>query len=119
LAAERGIEVEGRAGETVYVAAIDDGDWVGYSQVDFRGGTTSLVLRVASESGGGSIDVRVDGCVTDAEGTSIAACAMRATGGRDTHAVVPCALTGTSGPHAPCLVFSGAAGLRFDAWHLG
>lgn len=118
LAAERGIEVEGRAGETVYVAAIDDGDWVGYSQVDFRGGTTSLVLRVASESGGGSIDVRVDGCVTDAEGTSIGACEIPATGGRDTYADVTCTLTETSGPHDLCLVFSGAAGLRFDAWHL-
>jgi len=120
LAAESGIEVEGLAGGTVRVAQIDEGDWVGYSQVNFRGGATALVLRVASASGGGSIDVRVDGCddFTNQPGTSIGTCEVVSTGGADTYTELSCPLTATSGPHDLCLAFSGDTSFEIDSWHL-
>jgi arabinoxylan arabinofuranohydrolase len=112
--------VEGLAGGTVRVAQIDEGDWVGYSQVDFRGGATALLLRVASASGGGSIDVRVDGCddFTNEPGTSIGTCEVVSTGGADTYAELSCPLTATSGPHDLCLAFSGDTSFEIDSWRL-
>jgi arabinoxylan arabinofuranohydrolase len=120
LAAESGIEVEGRAGGSVRVAQIEAGDWVGYSQVDFRGGAQTLVLRVASASGGGSIDVRIDGCddFTSAPGTSIGTCEVTSTGGAATYAELACPLAPASGPHDLCLSFSGDTSFELDSWHL-
>jgi arabinoxylan arabinofuranohydrolase len=120
LAAESGIEVEGTAGATVRVAQIDAGDWIGYSQVDFRAGATTLLARVASEAGGGSIDVRIDGCsdFTSVPGTSIGACEVVSTGGADTFAALSCPLTQVSGPHDLCLSFSGDTSFEVDSWHL-
>lgn len=118
LAAESGIEVEGKAGETVHIAAIDDGDWIGYSQVDFRTGASRLVLRVASASGGGTIDVRIDGCVTGTPGTSIGTCEVVSTGGDSSYAQLTCPIQETAEGHDLCLVFSNGPSLRVDSWHL-
>lgn len=119
LAAEKGIEVEGRAGERVRVSQIDDGDWVGYSQVDLREGATALVARVASATGGGAIDIRIDGCddFTTEVGTSIGTCQVASTGGATTFADLSCALTTASGAHDLCLRFSGGS-FELDSWHL-
>ncbi len=120
LAAESGIEVEGQAGETVRIAQIDDGDWIGYSQVDFRAGASTLVVRVASESGGGTIDVRIDGCAdfTSEAGTSVGTCEVMSTGGAETYADLSCSITETSGPHDLCLSFSDNPSFQIDSWHL-
>lgn len=118
LAEEHGIEVEGRAGETVRVAQIADGDWVAYSQVDFREGATNLAVKLASAAGGGSIDVLIDGCINGATGTSIGRCAVTSTGGAGTFAVQDCALTQTSGVHDLCLAFSGSPKFELDSFRL-
>lgn len=117
LAEERGIEVEGVAGGTVRVARIDDGDWVAYSQVDFRDGATSLVLQVASASGGGTIDVLIDGCIGGAAGTSIGTCEVMSTESANTFAPLTCTLTQATGPHDLCLSFSGS-NFEIDSFHL-
>jgi arabinoxylan arabinofuranohydrolase len=118
LAAENGIEVEGNAGQTVRVTAISDGDWVGYSQVDFRDGATKLVLRVAAAQNSGSIDVRLDGCLTGEEGTSVGSCSVTSTGGADTYAALTCAITAPAGPHDLCLHFGDAPTFQVDSWHI-
>src|SRR5690606_15204866 len=118
LAEEHGIEVEGLAGETVRVAQIENGDWIAYSQVDFRDGATSLVLQLASAAGGGTIDVLIDGCIGGEAGTSIGSCEVTSTGGADTFAPLTCTLTETSGPHDLCLSFSGNPSFEIDSFHL-
>lgn len=118
IAQEQGIEVEGKAGETVRVAAISDGDWVAYSQVDFRAGATKLVAQVASAGGGGTIDVVIDGCIAGAAGTSIGTCTVVDTGGAGTFAALSCDLEETSGGHDLCLKFSGNPAFEMDSWHL-
>jgi hypothetical protein len=100
------------------VASIQDGDWVAYSQVDFRDGATSLVAQVASAAGGGTIDVLIDGCIGGAQGTSIGSCEVVSTGGADTFAPLTCALTETSGAHDLCLSFSGNPAFELDSFHL-
>ena len=93
---------------------------VSYSQVDFRGGSTALLLRVASASGGGSIDVRVDGCddVTNEPVASIGTCDVASTRGANTYAELSCPPTATSGPHDLCLAFSGDTSFEIDSWRL-
>jgi arabinoxylan arabinofuranohydrolase len=118
LAAESGIEVEGKAGETVRVTEIGAGDWVGYSQVDFRDGATRLVLRVAAAQSGGSIDVSLDGCLTGESGTTIGTCQVVGTGALETFAELVCTIDAPGGPHDLCLSFGGTAGFELDSWHL-
>lgn len=112
-----GIEVEGDAGETVRLADIDDGDWIAYSQVDFRDGASSLVLQVASASGGGSIDVVVDGCLNGAPGTSVGTCEVTSTGGGNVFSELSCSIDAAGGPHDLCLQFSGGD-FEIDSFHL-
>ncbi|MGB7214734.1 MAG: glycoside hydrolase family 43 protein, partial [Gammaproteobacteria bacterium] len=120
MAAERGIEVEGNGATGVSVVDIDTGDWIGYSQVDFRDGATTFVARVASASGGGSIEVRIDGCddFTDQPGTAIGTCDVTSTGGNNAFTQISCPITETSGPHDLCLKFTGNKSFRFDSFHL-
>jgi arabinoxylan arabinofuranohydrolase len=118
LAEENGIEVEGLAGQTIRIAQIDDGDWVAYSQVDFRDGATSLVAKVASAGGGGTIDVVIDGCIGGAAGTSIGSCEVVTTDGADTYKELTCALEATSDNHDLCLKFSGSPNFQLDSFHL-
>ncbi len=118
LAAESGIEVDGVSGGTVRVAQVSDGDWVGYSQVDFRNGASKLVLRVAAAQAGGTIDVRIDGCITEEAGTSVGTCEVAATGGATTYAELTCDIQAPAGPHDLCLHFGGSAPFELDSWHL-
>ncbi len=118
LGAEQGIEVEGDAGDTVRVASIDPGDWVAYSQVDFRDGATSLVAQVAASEGGGTIDVLVDGCIDSTDGTSVGTCDVAATGGFTTFSELKCTIDAPAGAHDLCLKFSGTTSFEIDSFHL-
>lgn len=120
MAAQQGIEVEGKSGARVRVTDIDPSDWVLYSQVDFRQGAARLVASVASATSGGVIDVRIDGCGdrTGRAGVSIGTCQVASTGDTSTFAEASCSLTPTSGPHDLCLVFSGDASFELDSFRL-
>lgn len=118
LAEEKGIEVEGKAGETVRVAQISNGDWVAYSQVDFREGATKLVLKVAAATAGGSIDIVIDGCFEGAAGTSVGTCNVMSTGGNSVFSELECPIESTSGGHDLCLKFGNNPSFQLDSWHL-
>jgi len=118
LAEEQGIEVEGKAGETIRIAQISNNDWVAYSQVDFHDGATKLVAKVASSSAGGTIDIVVDGCIGGAAGTSIGTCAVVSTGGAQQFAELQCPIESTAGGHDLCLRFGDSPSFQLDSWHL-
>jgi len=119
IAAQNGIEVEGNGTNGVSVTSIEDGDWVGYSQVDFAGGANSWTGRVASNGAGGTIEIYVDGCddFTSEPGTLIGSCAVTDTGGADTFADLSCDIEPTTGPHDLCLFFTGTASFKVDSFH--
>jgi len=118
IAEEKGTEIEGNAGGTVRVAQIANGDWVAYSQVDFRDGATKLVAKVAAAAGGGKINVLIDGCIGGKAGTSIGSCDVTSTGSATTFAALSCTLTKTSGAHDLCLSFSDGPKFELDSFHL-
>jgi hypothetical protein len=86
--------------------------------VDFREEATNLVLKVASASGGGTIDVLIDGCIAGKTGTSIGLCEVTSTGGANTFATLSCTLASTSGAHDLCLEFSDGPQFEIDSFHL-
>lgn len=88
------------------VAYIDNGDYVGYAAADFGNGASSINLRVASGSSGGTISVRLDG----PEGELIGTCKVENTDGWQTWKTQTCEITPTSGKHALYFVFSGGEG---------
>lgn len=118
FAEEKGIEVDGKAGGVVRVAQIDTGDWIAYSQVDFRDGATSVVLKVASASGGGQIEFVIDGCIAGKTGTSVGTCEVKSTGGANMYAPLTCTITNTSGAHDLCFKFTGNRAFEIDSFHL-
>jgi arabinoxylan arabinofuranohydrolase len=114
MADQRGLEVQFAedAGERVGVnlTSIDDADWVGYSQVDFRDGATTFHARVASDAGG-SIELYLDGCqeFTGQEGTRVGGCEVAGTGGWQSWVDVECPLDEpVAAVHDLCLRFSGS-----------
>jgi arabinoxylan arabinofuranohydrolase len=115
LADQRGIEVEfaedGGSQVGVNVTEIHNGDWIGYSQVDFGDGAASFRARVAADSSeGGTIHVFVDGCdgFSDLPGARIGSCAVSPTGGWQTWTDVDCDIEPTAGVHDVYLRFGGA-----------
>ena len=120
MAAQSGLEVDGDGEVGVRLVDIAAGDWVGYSQVDFREGASSIVLSVAAAAAGGTIDVRIDGCddFTSVPGSSLGTCNVTSTGSADTVAELSCPLTSASGPHDLCFVFGGTAPFELDSFHL-
>ncbi len=120
MAAQSGVEVEGDGATGVSVVDIDTGDWVGYSQVDFHDGASGFSARVASASGGGAIEIRIDGWddFTSEAGTAVGTCEVTATEGMDTFAEVSCPISETAGPHDLCLKFTGDDSFRLDSFRL-
>ena len=118
FAGEHGIEVEGRAGGVVRVSAIDAGDWVGYSQVDFRGGADKLRLRVAPLRGAGTIEVGMDGCLTGGPVSKIGTCEVQKAGDDGTFADLECPISAPAGVHDLCLRFVEGGGFELDSWRL-
>ena len=122
LADQRGIEVESveADGTRIGVAVTDlhEGDWIGYSRVDFGAGATSFTARVASGSAsGGSIEIYVDGCdrFTNLPGELLGSCAIEPTGGWQEWVDVECSIEEVTDVHDLYLRFAGAAsGRLFD-----
>lgn len=92
--AQSGVETE-RCGEGgMDVTQLQDGDWIKVRGVDFGvPGASSLSVRVASTSAGGSIEVRLG----TATGTVIGTCNVPATGGQQSWMTTTCNVTGASG----------------------
>jgi arabinoxylan arabinofuranohydrolase len=118
IADQRGIEtdfaVDGGSRVGVSVTELQNGDWIGYSQVDFAEGASTFRARVAPRSGG-VLQVRVDGCneFTSSPGVEVGSCPIGA--GAQAWTDVECAVTIGAGVHDLCLSFSGDPGAQvFD-----
>lgn len=113
IAWEEGIETAPCSEGGMQVTDISDGDFIKVEQVEFGAGADSFNYRVAAASGGGAIELRLDG----EDGTSVGTCAVESTGGADTWATQECAVDVT-GKHDLFLRFTGA-GFNFNWWQFG
>jgi pectate lyase len=95
------------------VGYINDGDWIGFNNVDFGSGADGFTARVASNASGGTIEIRLD----DAGGIQVGSCSVSNTGGWQTYTDVSCSVSGASGEHDLYLTFSGGDGYLFNINH--
>lgn len=88
----------------VMVTDINDGDYIRVKGVDFGEGVSSCEMRAASETGGGTVELRLG----SPSGTLVGTCEISATGGWDKWETFECDITGCSGIEDLYLVFRGA-----------
>ncbi|MDF7801630.1 carbohydrate-binding protein [Pontiellaceae bacterium B1224] len=87
------------------VQAIKNGDWCAYYDVDFGEGADGFQARVASNTSGGSIEIRLD----SPTGTLIGTCIVDNTTGWQIWETVSTTVSGASGVHDLYLVFTDAS----------
>lgn len=120
MADQRGIEVDFAvdAGSRVGVAVtqLENGDWIGYSQLNFGDGISSFRARVKPGAAAGAIEILLDGCkdFNGAEGKLLASCEVPGSAS-GAWTDVECGTPRTLGVHDLCLRFRSAeSGTLFD-----
>ena len=103
---QSGIQVENCSEGGQDIGYIENGDYVGYNNINFGSATTGFMARVASGAGGGNIEIRLDSIT----GTLIGTCSVAGTGGWQTWTTKACRVSGASGTHNVYLKFTGGSG---------
>lgn len=85
-------------------------DYVVYNNIDFDTGAASFKARVASGTGGGNIEIRLDSIT----GTLAGTCEVPVTGGWQTWTDATCNVTGANGKHDLYLKFTGGSGFLIN-----
>ncbi|MEN9975403.1 MAG: Endo,4-beta-xylanase precursor [Verrucomicrobiota bacterium] len=83
------------------LTCLDSYDWVRYEDFNFGTNANQFAFRVASGSGGGRIELRLD----SRDGPLLGSGSVASTGGWQTWQTVTADITPTSGLHTLCLVF--------------
>ncbi|WP_438021540.1 glycoside hydrolase family 43 protein [Sorangium sp. So ce315] len=110
IAWESGVETEACSEGGMNVTSIENGDYIKVKGVDFGTGAVSFDARVASATGGGSIELRL-GSPT---GTLVGTCTVQGTGGAQTWVTTSCPVDGATGVHDLYLKFTGGNGPLFN-----
>ena len=92
------------------VGYIQNGSYLGYKDVDFGSGSSSLSVRVGAQYGGSSFEVHLG----SPSGTLIGKADVGSTGGWQTWDTVTCNITKTSGKQNVYFVFKGGGGYLFN-----
>ncbi|MGG1639163.1 carbohydrate-binding protein [Paenibacillus sp. NRS-1760] len=92
------------------VAYVDNGDYLVFNNVNFGSGASSVALRVASQTSGGNVEIRLDSL----NGTLAGTCAVTTTGGWQSWTTKNCSINTISGVHNLYLKFTGGAGNLFN-----
>lgn len=102
------------------VGYIENGDWIRVRGVDFgSAGASSFTARVASATGGGNIELRLD----TTTGALVGTCGVGGTGGWQTWTTTSCGVNNSlaRGVHDLYLRFTGGSGYLFNVnwWQFG
>ena len=92
------------------VGYIENGDYIGFSGVNFGSGAEAVNFRVGANSSSGTIEVHLG----SPEGKLIGSMDVRSTGGWQTWATQKCSIEKTSGVNDLYLVFKGGEGYLFN-----
>lgn len=93
------------------IGFIENGDYIVYNNVDFgTSGASSFQARVASNTSGGNIEIRLD----SSTGTLVGTCPVAGTGGWQTWATKTCTVSGATGVHNLYLKLTGGSGYLFN-----
>jgi len=104
FAAQQGIQTADCSEGGQCIGWVNDGDWVRYERVDFGQSTvTQLEIRAASETSGGTIEVRRNA----PDGSLLGTCKVPNTGGWQSWRSFDVQIEPTGGVRTLCLVFRG------------
>ncbi len=94
-----------------YVGYIENGDYLVFNNLDFgTSGAASFQARMASQTSGGTIDIRLD----SPTGTQLGTCAVGTTNDWCGWTTVSCNVSAYAGTHNLYLKFIGSAGYLFN-----
>ena len=108
---KNGIDLENCEEGGQDVGYIENGDYIGFKGVDFKGGEAKTAdFRVASNGSGGTIEIRTGGV----DGAKIGEVAVSATGGWQKWQTVTCDISTVTGVHDVYLVFKGGESFLYN-----
>ncbi len=107
---QSGIQTENCSEGGSDVAYIENGDYIGFKNVDFAGGAESVDFRVGSNGAEGAIEVHLDA----PDGKLIGKMDVAGTGGWQKWATQTCKIESTTGKHDVYLVFTGGESYLFN-----
>jgi arabinoxylan arabinofuranohydrolase len=110
IAFSSGVETESSSEGGMNVWSVENGDWIKVRGAAFGAGASSFSARVASETSGGQIEVRLD----SADGPLVATCDVPGTGGWQTWETVSCPVSGATDTHDVYFTFTGGSGSLFN-----
>ncbi len=103
FAAQRGIQTADCSEGGQCIGWVNAGDWVRYERVDFGPGTEQMVIRAASVTNGGTIEMRLDA----PDGELLGSCRVPNTGGWQSWRSFESKIKPVEGIRTLCLVFRG------------
>jgi arabinoxylan arabinofuranohydrolase len=114
IAWSEGVTIDYSDKTGVFVTNINEGDYIKVRSVDFGRGAKKFQAALASESGGGSIEIRTGGV----NGKLLGTLTVENTGGWQKWAVQGCKVKKAKGIHDLYFVFKGEEGnlFNFDWW---
>ena len=92
------------------VAYIENGDYIGFRNIDFGSGVESADFRIGANNSGSSLEVHLD----SPDGKLIGTLEITSTGGWQTWNTQTCQISKTSGIHDVYLVFKGGEGYLYN-----
>lgn len=110
FSSQSGIDTETCSEGGKNVGFIENGDYAVYNNINFNSGVTDFQARVASNGGGGNIEIRLDSITGPLVGT----CKVTPNGDWQTWTDAECKITGASGMHNVYLKFTGGSGYLFN-----
>jgi hypothetical protein len=88
---------------------IENGDYIVFNNLDFGNGASAFEARVATETNGGNIEIRLD----STNGKLVGSCSVTSTGGWQRWVTRTCSISGATGKHNVYIKFTGSSGYLF------
>lgn len=107
---QSGVQTENCSEGGSDVAYIENGDYIGFKDVDFANGADSIDFRIGSNGASAVLEVRLD----SPDGKKIGSLNVAGTGGWQTWATQNCPIENTTGKHDLYFVFTGGEGYLFN-----
>lgn len=105
-----GVQVEGCSEGGLNIGFIENNDWIGFRSLDFYKGISSIEVRVASATSGGTLEVRVG----NSNGTLLGSISVPGTGGWQDWVTVSGDLSSVTGVKDLYLAFKGGSGFLYN-----
>jgi hypothetical protein len=110
--AQSGVSVEDCSLGDRNIGSIQNGAWICFKSLDFGSGAGAADFRVASATGGGTIEICLDRVDTPPVGT----CEVKSTGGWQLWKTETCTLRGVKGRHDVYFKFTGGPGYLLNVY---